>query len=53
MSSGVTRIMRRVSGFIVVSAIMSASFSPRPFDRWSVNFLSPIICRIFTRSFSS
>lgn len=25
-------------GFIVVRFIMSGSFSPRPFDRWIVNF---------------
>ena len=32
-SSGMTLIRRRVSGFMVVSHIMSGSFSPRPLER--------------------
>ena len=41
-SSGSTLIRRRVSGFMVVSHIMSGSFSPRPFERLMEHFWSPI-----------
>ena len=42
---GSTLIRRRLSGFMVVSHIISGSFSPRPLERWMVYFLSPISFR--------
>jgi hypothetical protein len=39
--AGMILIRRRVSGFIVVSHIISGSFSPSPLDRWTLNFLLP------------
>ena len=41
-SVGITLIRRRLAGFMVVSHIISGSFSPRPLERWMVYFLSPI-----------
>ena len=51
-SSGITRIRRRVSGFMVVSHIMSGSFSPRPLERFMLALFVPISSRIlaFSRS---
>ena len=41
-SVGSTLMRRRLSGFMVVSHIISGSFSPRPLERWMVYFFSPI-----------
>lgn len=45
-SSGSTLIRRRVSGFMVVSHIMSGSFSPRPLERLMEHFWSPISAKM-------
>ena len=44
---------RRGAASIVVRRIITASCSPRPFERWISNFLLPIILSIFVFSFSS
>ena len=43
---------RRVSGFMVVSHIMSGSFSPSPLDRWRLYFCpsSSLQSRVFSAS---
>ena len=51
-SSGITRISRRVSGFMVVIHIISGSFSPRPLERWMRGFLPASLPRISPFSFS-
>ena len=51
-SEGITRISLRDAGFIVVFAIMSAEFSPSPFDRCKVYFF-PAASSRFTISFFS
>ena len=45
-SSGMTFTRRRVSGFMVVSHIISGSFSPRPLLRLMVHLASPISARM-------
>ena len=45
-SSGMTLMRRRVSGFIVVSHIISGSFSPKPLLRWMVTFFPSSSARI-------
>ena len=52
-SSGMTLISRRVAGFMVVSHIMSGSFSPRPLERLMEHFLpasSPFTMSFFSAS---
>ena len=52
-SSGMTLMSRRVSGFMVVSHIMSGSFSPRPLERLMEHFLpasSPPTISFFSAS---
>ena len=48
-----TLMRRRVSGFMVVSHIMSGSFSPRPLERLMEHFLpasSPLTISFFSAS---
>ena len=51
-SAGITRIRRRVSGFMVVIHIISGSFSPRPLERWMTGFFPSSWVRISAFSFS-
>ena len=51
-SSGMTLMSRRVSGFMVVSHIMSGSFSPRPLDRSIFTFFPSSFFTISAFSFS-
>ena len=51
-SSGITLMSRLVSGFMVVSHIMSGSFSPKPLLRSIFTFFPSSVLRISAFSFS-